>query len=103
MDFASTPTHAKGVALVTGHEEGRTEATAARPSKASSPPTADGVDKMYRQLAEAPDDGGVMPFPREDTVMMIYDRHPSLGVHRVSDLGPGTLARCGWGRRDVGI
>jgi hypothetical protein len=52
MDFASTPTHAKGVALVTGHEEGHTEATVARPSKASSPPTADGVDKMYRQLAE---------------------------------------------------
>jgi hypothetical protein len=30
------------------------------------------------EVDEAPIEGDAMPFPREDTVMMIYSRHPSL-------------------------
>jgi hypothetical protein len=56
MDYVSTPSRAKGVdpppPLLMSCEEGHTEATAARPPKASSPPTIDGVDKMYRQLVK---------------------------------------------------
>jgi hypothetical protein len=52
MDFASTPARAKGVAPVASLEEGHAEAAAARPPKASPPPTVDGVEKMYRILAE---------------------------------------------------
>jgi hypothetical protein len=52
MDFASTPTHAKGVAPTANHEEGHAKAATARPPNASPPPTIDGVDKMYYQLVE---------------------------------------------------
>jgi hypothetical protein len=52
MDFASTLALTKGVAPTASHEEGRTEAAAARPQKASPLPTAVGVDKMYCQLPE---------------------------------------------------
>jgi hypothetical protein len=52
MDFTSTQARAKGVAPTTSCEESHTEAVAARPLKASPPPTVDGVDKMYCQLAE---------------------------------------------------
>jgi hypothetical protein len=41
-----------GVASTASREESHTGVVAARPLKASPPPTADGVDKMYRQLAE---------------------------------------------------
>jgi hypothetical protein len=52
MDFTSTPAHTKGVAPTANHEEGCAEAARAKHPKASPPPIADGVDKMYRQLAE---------------------------------------------------
>jgi hypothetical protein len=52
MDFTSTQARAKGVAPTTSCEESHTEAVAARPLKASPPPTVDGVDKMYCQLGE---------------------------------------------------
>jgi hypothetical protein len=52
MDFASTPTHTKGVNPTANHEEGHAKAATARPPKASPPPTVDGVDKMYCQLVE---------------------------------------------------
>jgi hypothetical protein len=43
-----------------------------------------------------------MPFPNEDTVMMIYDGHPSLGTRRASNLSPGTPTHCSWGARTQG-
>jgi hypothetical protein len=52
MDFASSPARAKGAAPAASREEGRAQAVVARPPKASPPPTVDGVDKMYHQLAE---------------------------------------------------
>jgi hypothetical protein len=52
VDYASTHARAKGVAPTGSQEEGHTKATATMPPKASPPPTADGVNKMYRQLAE---------------------------------------------------
>jgi hypothetical protein len=51
MDFASTQARDKGVTPTTSHEKGHTEVVVTSPPKASSLPTADGVDKMYRQLA----------------------------------------------------
>jgi hypothetical protein len=53
------------------------------------------------ELDEVPDEGDGTPFHGEDVIMMIYDGCPSQGMHRVSNLSPGTLARCGWGRRDA--
>jgi hypothetical protein len=52
VDFASTHARAKGVASSTSHEGGQPEATAAKPLNASPPPTTDGVDKLYHQIAE---------------------------------------------------
>jgi hypothetical protein len=55
IDFACTQAQAKGVAPTASREEGHTEAAAARPPKASPPPTAVSVDKMYRQMVEIHD------------------------------------------------
>jgi hypothetical protein len=52
VDVASTQARAKGVAPFASREGGQTEAGAAKPMSASPLPTADGVDKMYHQLAE---------------------------------------------------
>jgi hypothetical protein len=52
MDSTSTQAWAKGVTPNASREEGHTEAAAASPMKASPPPIADGVDRMYCQLAE---------------------------------------------------
>jgi hypothetical protein len=52
MDFAPTHAWAKGMAPSTNHEGGQAEPIAARPLSASPPPTTDGVDKRYHQLAE---------------------------------------------------
>jgi hypothetical protein len=52
MDYASAPAQGKGVAPTASPKEGYTKAPVARPPKASPPPTADRVDKMYHQLAE---------------------------------------------------
>jgi hypothetical protein len=50
MDFASTQARGKGVTPTASREEGHTEVAVASPPKASPLPTADGVDKMHRQL-----------------------------------------------------
>jgi hypothetical protein len=52
VDFASTQARAKGVAPCANHEVGQTKAALAKPQNASPPPTADGVDMIYRQLVE---------------------------------------------------
>jgi hypothetical protein len=52
IDLASTQARAKGVAPTASCEEGHTEAAAARPPKASPPPTANEVDNRYNQLVE---------------------------------------------------
>jgi hypothetical protein len=52
VDFASTQTRAKGVSPSANREGGQTEATMAKPLNASPPPTIDGVDRLYHQLAE---------------------------------------------------
>jgi hypothetical protein len=52
MDYVSTPARAKGVTPLANCEKGHTKAATARPSKASPPPIADKVDKMYHQLVE---------------------------------------------------
>jgi hypothetical protein len=52
MDFASAHARAKGLAPTASCEERHIEAIAARLPKASPTPTADGVDKMYHQLAD---------------------------------------------------
>jgi hypothetical protein len=52
MDFASTHAQAKEVAPSSSHDGGPTEAAAAKPTSTSPLPIADGVDKLYHQLAE---------------------------------------------------
>jgi hypothetical protein len=47
------------------------------------------------EVDEVPDEGDMMPFPREDAVMMIYDVRPSPGMHCMSNPSLGTPARCG--------
>jgi hypothetical protein len=51
VDFTSTQAHAKEVAPPASCKGGQDEATT-KPLNASPPLTADGVDKMYHQLAE---------------------------------------------------
>jgi hypothetical protein len=45
------------------------------------------------EVDEVPIEGDTAPFPREDVVMMIYGRCPSLERRHVHDPGLGTLAR----------
>jgi hypothetical protein len=52
VDFTSTQAQAMEVAPPTSREGGQDEAAAAKPLSASPPLTADGVDKMYHQLAD---------------------------------------------------
>jgi hypothetical protein len=49
------------------------------------------------ELNEVPNEGDVMPFPREDATMMIYDGRPSSGMHYVSNPSPRAPTRCGRG------
>jgi hypothetical protein len=49
------------------------------------------------EVDEAPIEGDAAPFPREDTVMTIYGRHPSPQKNCMPDPRTGTLARCSWG------
>jgi hypothetical protein len=53
------------------------------------------------ELNEVPDEGDTTPFPGEDVVMTLYDGHPPLGMRRVSNPSPGTLAHYGWGCGDT--
>jgi hypothetical protein len=55
------------------------------------------------EVNDVPDEGNMMPFPREDAVMTIYDGRPSQGMHSVSNPSLGTPARCGWGCGNVGM
>jgi hypothetical protein len=48
VDFASTDARANEVAPSASHEGGQTEAVVAKPLHTSPPPTADGVDRLYR-------------------------------------------------------
>jgi hypothetical protein len=50
VDYASTEARAKGVVPSVSHEGGQAEAAMAAPLNASSPLTADGVDRLYRLL-----------------------------------------------------
>jgi hypothetical protein len=52
VNFTSTQARAKEVAPPTSSEGGQAEAAIAKPPSALAPLPADGVDKMYRQLAE---------------------------------------------------
>jgi hypothetical protein len=52
VDFISTQARAKGEAPSASREGSHTEPAAAEPLSASSPPTTDGVDRLYRQLVE---------------------------------------------------
>jgi hypothetical protein len=52
VDFTSTQVQAKVVAPPASREGGQVEAAVTKPPSASPPLTANGVDKMYRQLAE---------------------------------------------------
>jgi hypothetical protein len=52
VDFASTQAQAEEVAPPASREGGQAEATASKPLSASPLLTADGVDKMCRQLVE---------------------------------------------------
>jgi hypothetical protein len=56
VDFAATHARAKGVAPSANCEggggQGQIEATTTKTPSALPPPTTDGVDRIYRQLAE---------------------------------------------------
>jgi hypothetical protein len=49
------------------------------------------------KVDEVPTEGDAAPFPREDTIMMIYDRRPSPERRCVPNTSIGTLARYGRG------
>jgi hypothetical protein len=38
------------------------------------------------ELDKILDEGNAMPFPREDTIMIVYDGHPLLGMRLMSNL-----------------
>jgi hypothetical protein len=40
------------------------------------------------ELDEVPNEGDMMPLPREDAIMMIYDGHPLPGMRHMSDPSP---------------
>jgi hypothetical protein len=52
VEFASAQAQAEEVAAPASHKGGHAEAAAAKPLSTSPLLTTDGVDKMYRQLAE---------------------------------------------------
>jgi hypothetical protein len=52
MDLTATQAQAKGVAPFASREGGQTVAIVATPLNALPPPSTDGVDRLYHQLAE---------------------------------------------------
>jgi hypothetical protein len=52
VDYASTQAQAKGLAPSASRVGSQVEAAVAEPLNASSPTTADRVDRLYHQLAE---------------------------------------------------
>jgi hypothetical protein len=55
------------------------------------------------ELDEVPDEGDTTPFPGKDAVMMMYNGRPLVGMCCMSNLGPGTPTRYGWGHEGVGM
>jgi hypothetical protein len=53
------------------------------------------------EVDEVPIEGDVAPFPREDGVMIIYDRHPSLERRHVPNPSVRTPACCSRGGVNV--
>jgi hypothetical protein len=55
------------------------------------------------EVIEAPVEGDVVPFPREDMVIRIFGRHPSPKKRLMPDPSMGTPARGGqgWGDENV--
>jgi hypothetical protein len=51
------------------------------------------------ELDEDPGGSDMMPFPREDAIMMVYDG----GGCCVSSLSPRTLTHRGWEPRNTGV
>jgi hypothetical protein len=51
------------------------------------------------EIDGAPIEGDTVPFPGEDTIMMIFGRHPSPEMHRGLDPSTRTTSRSsqGWG------
>jgi hypothetical protein len=49
------------------------------------------------ELNEGLGGSDMLPFPREDAVMMVYGGLPSLRRHHVSNLSPGAPTPCSWG------
>jgi hypothetical protein len=47
------------------------------------------------ELDEVLNEDDATSFPKEDVIMMNYDGHPMSGMHRVCNLSPGALTRCG--------
>jgi hypothetical protein len=64
---------------------------------------ASGSLSWLMEVNEAPDEGDMMPFLREDAVMMIYDGSPTPGMHRGPNPSLGTLARIGCGYQSTGM
>jgi hypothetical protein len=52
VDFTATLVQAKAGARLASHEGGQTNAAVTKPPNMLPPPSADGVDGLYRQLAE---------------------------------------------------
>jgi hypothetical protein len=53
------------------------------------------------EVDEAPIEGDVAPFPREDVVMMIFGRHPSPKKHHGFDPSTGSPSHSNQGSGDV--
>jgi hypothetical protein len=55
------------------------------------------------EVDEAPVEGDAAPFSREDVIMMIFSRHPSLEKRRMLGTSTGTPAHgCqGWGDMEI--
>jgi hypothetical protein len=49
------------------------------------------------EINEDPGRINTMPFPKENTVMTVYDGRPLPGRRHVSKLSPGPSTHCGWG------
>jgi hypothetical protein len=52
VDLTATEAQANGLAPSINYERGQTETAAAKPPNTLPPPTTDGVDRLYHQLAE---------------------------------------------------
>jgi hypothetical protein len=51
------------------------------------------------ELNEGPDRSDVMPFPRENAILVVYGGRRPLGRRRMSNARPRAPTCCGWGHR----